>query len=66
MRPLQQYFVGQHSVADISQYLQAALSSGNTLYMPQIPLNDEEASALAAYILSAKKTSATALASVKE
>jgi hypothetical protein len=49
---LANYFVGQHSEADIATYLQAALSGGNTLYMPQVPLNDVEARALAAFILS--------------
>lgn len=50
MRPLSNYFKGQHSKEEIASYLQAALSSGNTLYMPQIPLNNKEAAALAAYI----------------
>jgi cytochrome c len=31
-------------------YLKAALSTGNTLYMPQIPLKDDEALALATFI----------------
>lgn len=51
MRPLRNYFAGTHTESDVAEYLQAALSGGNTLYMPQIPLNDEEARALAAYIL---------------
>ena len=52
IRPLANYFVGKHSEADIATYLQAALSAGDTLYMPQVPLNDVEARALAAFILS--------------
>lgn len=52
MRPLRSYFGGSHTEADVAEYLKAALSGGNTLYMPQIPLNDEEARALAAWILS--------------
>jgi hypothetical protein len=52
MRPLAHYFVGTHSEADVATYLQAALSGGDTLYMPQVPLNDVEARALAAFILS--------------
>ncbi|PUE39751.1 c-type cytochrome [Limnohabitans sp. Bal53] len=55
MRPLAQYFVGTHSEADVATYLQAALSGGNTLYMPQVPLNDVEARALAAFIQSIAK-----------
>jgi len=50
MRPLQRYFGPGHSEREIATYLQAALAGGNTLYMPQIPLNDTEARALAAYI----------------
>ena len=37
--------------AEVAEYLQAALSGGNTLYMPQIPLNDNEARALASFIV---------------
>lgn len=51
MRPLRNYFGGTHTEGEMAEYLQAALAGGNTLYMPQIPLNDEEARALAAYIL---------------
>jgi cytochrome c553 len=52
MRPLHRYFGGDHDEGAIARYLQAALAGGNTLYMPQIPLNDDEALALAAYIRS--------------
>jgi cytochrome c553 len=52
MRPLKNYFTASSSAQDIAEYLQAALSSGNTLYMPQIPLKDDEALALATYISS--------------
>jgi len=51
MRPLRNYFSGSHTEAEVAEYLQAALSGGNTLYMPQIPFNDEEARALASFIL---------------
>jgi hypothetical protein len=50
IRPLKNYFTPENSVGDTATYLQAALSTGNTLYMPQIPLKDDEALALAAYI----------------
>jgi len=66
MRPLAQYFGGNHSQAEVAEYLQAALSGGNTLYMPQIPLNDAEASALAAFIQTLTPASAAKLAAAKE
>ena len=66
MRPLAQYFGGTHSQAEVAEYLQAALSGGNTLYMPQIPLNDAEASALAAFIQTLTPASAAKLAAPKE
>ncbi|MDM7456681.1 MAG: cytochrome c [Tepidimonas sp.] len=62
MRPLTRYIGAQASQDDIAQYLQAALTSGNTLYMPQIPLRDEEAQALAAFIISTMPDRATATA----
>jgi len=52
MRPLQNYSGGNTDVAAIKTYLQSALSTGNTLYMPKIPLKDDEAEALAVYIAS--------------
>ncbi|MCW2313224.1 c-type cytochrome [Rhodoferax antarcticus] len=52
MRPLKNYFTASSTTLEIAEYLQAALSSGNTLYMPQIPLKDDEAMALATYISS--------------
>jgi len=66
MRPLRNYFAGDHTEADVAEYLQAALSGGNTLYMPQIPLNDEEARALAAFILTTTPAPAQAVARAKE
>lgn len=66
MRPLHRYFVGQHSELEIAQYLQASLSGGNTLYMPQIPLNDTEARALAAFIQSISGPTAPAAVLTKE
>jgi mono/diheme cytochrome c family protein len=50
MRPLARYFSPKATEAEIATYLQAALAGGNTLYMPQIPLPDDEARALAAWI----------------
>jgi len=62
MRPLRNYFTGPHTEADVAEYLQAALSGGNTLYMPQIPFNDDEARALAAFILTLQPGAATTTA----
>ncbi len=50
IRPLATYFGGNTDVGDIKDYLLGALATGNTLYMPKIPLNDAEAEALAVYI----------------
>jgi cytochrome c len=50
MRPLARYFGGNTDIPALAEYLQAALSTGNTLYMPTIPLQDHEAEALATYI----------------
>jgi len=52
MRPLANYFGGNTDVAMVKTYLQGALGTGNTIYMPHIPLNDAEAYALARYIVS--------------
>lgn len=52
MRPLARYFGGHTDVTAIKTYLQGALGTGNTIYMPHIPLNDAEAEALARYIVS--------------
>ncbi len=52
MRPLRNYLGGNTDVARIKTYLQGALSTGNTLYMPTIPLTDDEAEALAVYMAS--------------
>jgi cytochrome c553 len=64
IRPLKNYFTPHSSEAEVAEYLQAALSTGNTLYMPQIPLNDGEARALAAFIgtLNTPAPAVTALA----
>ena len=64
IRPLKNYFTASSSEADVAEYLQAALSTGNTLYMPQIPLKDDEARALAAFIgtLNTPAPAVTALA----
>ncbi|MFO7593059.1 MAG: cytochrome c [Pseudomonadota bacterium] len=50
IRPLTDYFGGITDVKRIKTYLKGALSTGNTIYMPRIPLTDEEAEALALYI----------------
>lgn len=50
MRPLARYFGGQTDAQGIAQYLQAALSTGSTVYMPRVPLRDDEALALGTYI----------------
>jgi mono/diheme cytochrome c family protein len=50
IRPLASYFGGNTDVALIKTYLLGALSTGNTLYMPKIPLTDVEAEALAVYL----------------
>ncbi len=52
MRPIARYFGGNTDEAAIKDYLLGALSTGNTLYMPQIPLKEDEADALAAYLVS--------------
>jgi mono/diheme cytochrome c family protein len=52
IRPLKNYFGGNTDVQRIKTYLKGALSTGNTLYMPRIPLTDDEAEALAVYIAS--------------
>ncbi len=52
MRPLRNYLGGHTDVARIKTYLKGALTTGNTLYMPLIPLTDEEAEALAVYMAS--------------
>ena len=58
MRPLAQYFGldvnAPGATAQVAQYLKASVSTGNTLYMPIIPLNDDEALALATYIAGLK------------
>jgi mono/diheme cytochrome c family protein len=56
IRPLRNYFTGSHTEAEVAGYLQAALSGGNTLYMPQIPFNDDEARALASFIVTLSPT----------
>jgi hypothetical protein len=50
IRPLVKYFGGNTDVGEIKDYLLGALATGNTLYMPKIPLTDSEAEALAVYI----------------
>lgn len=50
IRPLANYFGEQQDEQAIANYLRASLSSGTTLYMPEIPLQQDEALALGAYI----------------
>ncbi len=50
VRPIGSYFGGNTDVTAIKGYLLGALATGNTLYMPKIPLKDNEAEALAAYL----------------
>lgn len=50
MRPLHRYFGGNTDVDDIKTYLLGALATGNTLYMPKIPMLEHEADAMAAYL----------------
>ncbi|MGB9577947.1 MAG: c-type cytochrome [Halothiobacillaceae bacterium] len=50
IRPLKNYLGGNTDVGSIKTYLQAALTTGNTLYMPKMPMKDEEAEALAVYL----------------
>lgn len=52
MRPPARYFGGSTDVPPIAEVLQAALSTGATIYMPRVPLQDDEALALATYIAS--------------
>lgn len=52
IRPMVNYFGGNTDVNAIKQYLLGALATGNTLYMPKIPLKDNEAEALAVYLAS--------------
>jgi hypothetical protein len=61
MRPLANYFGGNRDVTTIKTYLQGALGTGNTIYMPHIPLNDAEAYALARFIASLASQSQPAL-----
>ncbi|MFA5028063.1 MAG: cytochrome c [Candidatus Methylomirabilota bacterium] len=50
MRPLPDYIPAGSKAPEIAAYLQAALATGTTLYMPQIPLRDDEALALAGFL----------------
>ena len=52
MRPIRRYFGGNTDVHALKTYLKGALGTGNTLYMPQMPLKDEEFEALAVYLAS--------------
>jgi mono/diheme cytochrome c family protein len=56
MRPMPNYFVGVTDVDLITRYLKAGIGTGNTLYMPRIPLQDEEARAMAKFIATLEDT----------
>ncbi|MEW5973190.1 MAG: cytochrome c [Pseudomonadota bacterium] len=50
IRPMKNYLGGNTDIPAIKTYLLAALATGNTMYMPKIPMKDEEAEALAVYL----------------
>ncbi|MEW6765034.1 MAG: cytochrome c [Pseudomonadota bacterium] len=50
IRPMKNYLGGVTDIPAIKTYLLAALATGNTMYMPKIPMKDEEAEALAVYL----------------
>ena len=52
IRPMVNYLGGIGDYERIKTYLLGALATGNTLYMPRIPLKDDEAEALALYLAS--------------
>jgi len=52
MRPLVNYFGGISDIERIKTYLVGAIATGNTMYMPKVPLKDDEAEAMALYIAS--------------
>lgn len=52
IRPLENYFPQKADIEGIKTYLLGALSTGNTMYMPRIPLKEDEAEALAVFIAS--------------
>jgi len=52
IRPMENYFQGPADIASIKRYLKAGISTGNTLYMPRIPLQEDEAEALAVFLAS--------------
>jgi cytochrome c553 len=62
IRPLARYFGGNTDVSAIKAYLLGGLATGNTLYMPEMPLKDDEATALAEYIAGLAVTQKTAVA----
>ena len=50
IRPIGRYIGDNTDIPAIKTYLMAALATGNTLYMPKIPLQDNEAEAIAVYL----------------
>ncbi|MEF3193740.1 MAG: cytochrome c, partial [Halothiobacillaceae bacterium] len=52
IRPIKNYLGGNTDVEKIKTYLLAGIASGNTMYMPKIPMKDQEAEALAVYLAS--------------
>jgi mono/diheme cytochrome c family protein len=60
------YFGGNTDVSEIKTYLLGALATGNTLYMPQMPLKDDEADALATYLATLSQPSAVSASATTE
>lgn len=52
IRPIRNYLGGNTDVEKIKTYLLAGIATGNTMYMPKIPMKDQEAEALAVYLAS--------------
>lgn len=50
IRPMKNYLGGVTDIPAIKTYLLAGLATGNTLYMPKMPMKDDEAEALAVYL----------------
>ena len=60
MRPIRDYYGDVTDVAAIRDYNKAALATGATIYMPAIPLKDDEWEALAVFIASLEDESIAA------
>lgn len=51
IRPLHRYFPDDVTYERMEKYVKGVLTTGNIAYMPKMPLKDDEAEALAAYLL---------------